>query len=307
MAPSTDADPLAYIAHAEQRSLKASLWVSVGLTAATLAVGVIASSQLLILEGAFGTIGLLATWMALHASRAADRAPSSRFPYGLDSLTPLVVAIQGVAMGVTLIYAAVSAVSDILHGGHPVNAGVVAVVAGSTGVVALIFARWLGSLKVESDLIEAERAGWHAGGVRAVVAASGALLAMLAAATKFDGILPYVDSILVLLACGLVAGMPVRLIRHGVNELLEGAPDQATVTSLKAAVATVTASLDLPEPRFRATKLGLKVYLDVQYVVNSPNVTIAFEDQVRRAMADAVSHLPLDVWATVQLTVARDA
>ncbi len=307
MTAAPDVDPLAYIARAEQRSLKVSLWVSIGLTVLTLLVGVIASSQLLILEGAFGTIGLLATWMALHASRAADKAPTSRFPYGLDSLTPLVVAIQGVAMGVTLVYAAVSAITDILHGGHPVNAGVVAVVAGFAGVVGLLFARWLANLKVESDLIEAERAGWHAGGIRAVVAASGALLAMVAAAVRFDAILPYVDSTLVLLACALVAGMPLRLIRHGVNELLEGAPDVATVQSLKAAVDSVTNALALPEPRFRATKLGLKVYLDVQYTVDSPNVTIAFEDQVRRAMTDAVSHLPLDVWATVQLTVAEDA
>ena len=74
------------------------------------------------------------------------------------------------------------------------------------------------------------------------------------------------------------------------------------MATLESAVATVTEALDLPQPHVRATKLGLKIYLDVTYVVPSPDLTIGFEDTVRRAMADAVAHLPYDVWASVQLT-----
>jgi predicted Co/Zn/Cd cation transporter (cation efflux family) len=285
--------------------LRASLWVSIGLTAITLIVGVLTSSQLLIFEGAFGSIGLASTWFALQASRAADRKPTARFPYGLDALTPLVVAVQGFAVGATLVYAAVSAVTDILDGGHPVNAGAVAAVAGLAGVVGLIFAWWLRRNNPGSDLIEAERAQWKGGAIRALVAASGAALAILAAALSFDALLNYVDSILVLLAVAIVAPMPLKLIRHGVNELLEGAPDRATTAALKEAVESVTTALGLSAPRARATKMGLKVYLDVVYTVESPDTTIGFEDQVRKAMADAVAHLPLDVWVTVELTTAR--
>lgn len=48
------------------------------------------------------------------------------------------------------------------------------------------------------------------------------------------------------------------------------------------------------------------VILDVRYPVDSPEVTVGFEDEVRRAMADAVSHLPLDVWASVELTARAE-
>ena len=292
---------LQQIAKAEERGLRTSIWVSVGLTAVTLVVGLVASSQLLILEAAFGTIGLAATGLALGASRAAERGPSSRYPFGLDSLTPLVVAIQGVALAATLVYAAVTAIMDILDGGHPVNVGVVAVMAGLAGVASIIFAVWLRRMNPGSDLIASEAHQWHAGGVRALVAAVGAALGAVAVAAG-AGFTDYIDSALVLLACALVVPTPIKLVRHGVNELIEGIPDRATMASLEAAIATVTASLDLPTPQVRATKLGLKVYLDVRYVVSSPDVTIGFEDRVRRAMADAVAHLPLDVWATVQLT-----
>ena len=138
-----------------------------------------------------------------------------------------------------------------------------------------------------------------------IVAAVGAALGAIAV-SRGAPFTNYVDSALVLLACALVVPVPVKLVRHGVNELLEGLPDRSTMAALEEAVATVTASLDLPQPQVRATKLGLKVYLDVRYVVASPDLTIGFEDQVRRAMADAVAHLPLDVWATVQLTLGGD-
>ena len=296
---------LELIAKGEERGLRGSMWVSIALTAVTAAVGLAVSSQLLILEAAFGTIGLLATWMALAASRAAERGPTRRYPFGLDSLTPLVVAIQGVALGATLVYAAVTAVADILDGGHPVNAGVVAVMAGLAGLVGVGFAAWLRRIKPGSDLISSEAHQWQAGGVRALVAAVGAALGAIAV-SRGAPFTNYVDSALVLLACALVVPVPVKLVRHGVNELLEGLPDRSTMAALEEAVATVTASLDLPQPQVRATKLGLKVYLDVRYVVASPDLTIGFEDQVRRAMADAVAHLPLDVWATVQLTLGGD-
>lgn len=292
---------LQQIATAEERSLRASLVISVATAVVTLAIGLVASSQLLILEAAFGIIGLLATWLALAASRAAERGPTQRYPFGLDSLTPLVVAIQGVALAATLVYAAVTAVMDLLAGGHPVNVGVVAIVAGLAGIVSLVFAAWLRRMNPGSDLIASEAHQWHAGGIRALVAAAGAGVGAVAVAQGAE-FTDYIDSALVLVACALVAPTPVKLVRHGINELLEGVPDRETTEALAAAVAHVTEALDLPQPSIRATKLGLKVYLDVRYVVGSPEITIGFEDRVRRQMADAVSHLPLDVWATVQLT-----
>jgi predicted Co/Zn/Cd cation transporter (cation efflux family) len=296
-------DRLQQIANAEVRSLRASIAVTIGLTAVTLVVGLVTASQLLILEAAFGVIGLLSTWMALAASRAADRGPTRRFPYGLDSLTPLVVAVQGVALGATLVYAAITAVLDILAGGHPVNTGVVAVIAALAGVASIGFAAWLRRLDPGSDLIAAEAHQWQAGGIRALVAAVGAGAGAVAIAAG-AGFTDYIDSALVLVACALVVPVPVKLVRHGLNELLEGVPDDATCIALDEAVTTVTESFPLPTPHVRATKLGLKVYLDVRYEMQSPDVTIGFEDEVRRAMADAVSHLPLDVWSTVQLTFA---
>lgn len=302
----TEASPLIAISRAEERSLRASLVISAVVSAVTLALGLVAGSQVLMLEAAFGLIGLAATWLALQASRAADRRPTSRYPYGLDSLIPLVVALQGIAMGATLIYAVASAVVVILDGGHVVNAGVVAAVAGAGGITSLVFARWLGRLDPGSDLIAAERAQWHAGGLRSLIAAGGALIAVWLTASGGDAAARYVDPVLVLVAAAIVARMPVRLVRHGINELLEGAPDAETMGVLRGAVDSVTASMGLPRPRVRATKLGLKVYLDVRYPVDSPEVTVGFEDEVRRAMADAVSHLPLDVWASVELTARAE-
>ncbi|BDZ61920.1 hypothetical protein Lsed01_00560 [Demequina sediminis] len=44
-------------------------------------------------------------------------------------------------------------------------------VASAGGIASLLFARWLGRLDPGSDLIAAERAQWHAGGLRSLIAA----------------------------------------------------------------------------------------------------------------------------------------
>ena len=52
----------------------------------------------------------------------------------------------------------------------------------------------------------------------------------------------------------------------------------------------------------RSTKHGAKLYVDVVYLVDGDTVTIAREDEVRRATIAALHSLPFDVWANVELT-----
>lgn len=293
------------IVAAEKRVLTASMVFGGALSAAILVVGLIGGMRILVFDGAFGVFDIAMSWLALHASRLAGRGPTNGFPFGRDAMAPLIVLAQGIAMAGMLVYAAADAVILILHGGQRVDAVVVAVVAFVSGVSSFGFATWAQRQNPGSDLLDAEAVAWRASGIRGLVAASGAVLAAIAAAASADWALYVIDPVLVLVACALVVPMPIRLVRHGLNELLEGTPDADTTTQLRAVVADVTSRFGLPEPEFRATKLGLKAYVDVVYLTAEAGVTLEFEDDVRRAIAEGFDELPLDVWATVQLT--RDA
>lgn len=295
-------DPVAAIAAAERRGLQASIRIALALSAVAVVLGIVWGARILVFEGVFGTIGLVMSWLALRASRTADQGPTERYPFGRDALTPLMVLMQGLAMLATLIYAASDAVIVILDGGQRVAAVVVFVYSAVAAATSLVFARWLRSVNAGSDLISAESIQWRGGGVRSLVAAIGAVVALGLAAASVDAALDYVDPVLVLVSCVLVAPLPIRMLRHGLNELLEGRPDASTMLDLERVLADVTARFELPEPVVRSTKLGAKLYVEVVYVMDRSTVTIAQEDEVRRAGVAALRTLPFDVWATIELT-----
>jgi predicted Co/Zn/Cd cation transporter (cation efflux family) len=300
--PDLAGDPLAAMVAAEARGLRVSIWIALVLSVAALVLGIVASTRVLVFEGAYGVIGIAMSWLALRASRTADTPPSARYPFGRNALTPLIVVVQGLAVAATIVFAAADAVIVILDGGQRVEAAVVVVYSTISAVASIAFAVWLRRNSGGSDLIAAEAIQWKAGAVRGFVAAAGALVALLLAALSFEAALDYVDPVLVLISCALISPLPVRMLRHGLNELLEGSPDGHTLLAIERAVDGVTARFDLPGPTMRSTKLGAKLYVDVVYLVDGDTVTIAREDEVRRATIAALHSLPYDVWANVELT-----
>lgn len=111
---------------------------------------------------------------------------------------------------------------------------------------------------------------------------------------------------LVIVACAVLAFVPVRLIRFGLNELLEGAPAPELTARIEAVIETVRAGFELPQPILRVGKVGQKVYVEVDLVVPAGVWTLAQEDDVRRAVIGALEPLELDVWAYVALTSDTD-
>ena len=61
----------------------------------------------------------------------------------------------------------------------------------------------------------------------------------------------------------------------------------------------------LDEPIVRLHKLGRKLYVEVDFVVEPGEWDVSEEDAVRRAVAEGLVPLGLDVWAYVELTTDR--
>jgi predicted Co/Zn/Cd cation transporter (cation efflux family) len=290
------------MALAEERGLKASMALAVVLSVAAIALGVWSGSRVLVLIAAVEVVGITMSALALRASRAADAGLTERYPYGRDGLTPLVVAVQGLAMAATIVFAAADAVIVILEGGGRVGAAMVAAYALVAAVASVVFAAWLRRGAAGSDLIAAEAARWSAAGLRRFVIAVGAGLAVGLALAGIEWPLDYIDPVLVLVACALMAPAPVRMLRRGLTEMLEGVPDGHTLLAIERAIDGVTGRFDLPGAEVRSTKLGAKLYVDVVYVLDHDTATIGQEDAVRRAVIAALAPLPFEVWAHVEFT-----
>lgn len=276
--------------------------VSVALAVAALAWGLSAASQVILLDGVYTLLGLVLSWLALRASRLAAVGPTQRFPFGRESLVPVVVGVQGLALLGTLVYAAVEAVRVILGGGSEVAAVGLATYGAVSGLVCLAAYGYLRRRGPPSDLIRTEAAVWLAGAVTSLLIAVGGVVALLLGTTAWDGAKVYADSVLVLLSCLLLARLPVRMLRQAAAELLESAPEADVQRRVREVVERVRAAEGLPEPVVRTSKVGQKLYVEVAFVVPPGHWNVAGEDRVRRALREGLADLPYEPWSVVEVT-----
>jgi predicted Co/Zn/Cd cation transporter (cation efflux family) len=286
----------------EPVALRLSLIVSLLIGAVGVAWGLIADSRVVLFDGIFAIFGTALTGLSLLASRAAGLDPDHRYPFGRKAWIPVAVVVQGAALAGTIAYAAIDAISVILSGGSttaPVSVvgyGVVSLVA------ALAVALALPRLAPGSDLVAAEAAQWRAGTLLSAIIAIGAGVAAGASRLGWEQLAPYADPVLVLIAVAVLAPVPLRLLRAGGLELLEAAPPPEIAGRIETEALRVAAENGLGKPIIRATKLGQRLYVEVDFIVEPGKYDISDEDRVRRSMIAGLTPLGFDLWANVELT-----
>jgi predicted Co/Zn/Cd cation transporter (cation efflux family) len=290
------------VAHDERRALRVSVVATLAIAALAVVWGLVSGARIVLLDGAYALIGVVLTGASLRASAAADAGPSARYPFGRESFTPLVIALQGAALIGTLAFAAADAVVLLRTSGSSGTPVAVLAYGALTAVAAGAVALWLPRRVRGSELVVVEGAQWRASAVLSAVMAVGAGLALALTVPFGDAFTPYVDPVLVLVACAVLVPVPLRMLRDAGRELTEAAAPEPVLAAVRAAVAGVRARHPLPEPDVRATKLGRKLYVEVDYVVAPGAWDVSDEDDVRRQVLAALRPLPYDVWANVELT-----
>lgn len=263
--------------------------------------GLVSGSQVILLDGVYGVIGIATSWLLLKASSLAGEGPTRAYPFGREAATPMAIGVQGVVQLATLLYAAVEAVSVILRGGSVVAAGPAilysVIVTVSCGVVWL----WLRGLPGHSELVASEAIGWRLAAIRGVAMLGGFTLLLLVTGTSLEGIAPYIDPAMVLVTCLLLLAPPLSLVRHAIRELLEANPSQATTGEVLGVIARVGDAYGMDEPEVRLAKIGGKLYVEIEGRAD-PDVTIATEHAIRTDLErELEAALPHGVWLTLEL------
>ncbi|MBL8778643.1 MAG: cation diffusion facilitator family transporter [Acidimicrobiales bacterium] len=284
----------------ERRALRVSLVAAAGLGVAGVLWGIATGSQLILLDGAYAFIGVAVSWLLLAVSRAVGRGPNHVYPYGRQALTPLVVGVQGFVLLGTVAYAAVDAVNSILAGGEEVAAGWALAYGVLTLAASLVVWRLLLRMAPDSDLVGAEATAWRVSAVLAggMVIGFGAMLALEGGA-RSDWV-PYLDPALVLVAAVVLVPAPLGMVRTTFVELVEASPPADVQAPVRAAVAAIEAEYGVTVPDLRMTKVGPKLYVEVDGVA-PPTLTIADEHAMRLDLERRLDALPFDVWLNFEL------
>jgi predicted Co/Zn/Cd cation transporter (cation efflux family) len=284
----------------ESLALRRSILVTALLGSMGIVWGITTGSQMILLDGVYAVIGIIISWLLLRASAMAAAGPTTRFPYGRQAVTPLVIGVQGFVLLATLLYALVEAVFTIRDGGSDVTPGPAMTYAVITTIGSLAFWWWLRAKNRGSDLLVAETTGWRVAAFRGVGMTVGFAVLWVLTDSSWDRAAPYVDPAMVIITCAVFLGSPVRMVRTTVVELLEGAPPDDVQEPVLRIIRDVFREFDIDEPIVRMTKVGQKLYVEIDAEVR-PDATVADEHRVRTTVRDRLTTLPFDVWLNFEL------
>lgn len=286
----------------ERRALVLSLIATAVLGTGAVLWGILSGASVILFDGIYMLAGIVLVGVSLLAARAASTAPTPEFPFGRHGATPLAVGLQGAALLATLVYGAADAVSVILNGGSGAAAGSVVaygvVSAVASGLVIVVLHR---PARV-SQLARAELVSWRAGALLSLMVAVGGLVAVVLDRRGSAAAASYVDPILVLIASASIAPMAIALLRQGIRELMEAAPAGELNEVIAAAAADAAVEYGLSKPIVRATRLGRRLYVEVDFLVRQGDWRVEDEDRVRRFIVDRLDSTDHEVWANVELS-----
>jgi predicted Co/Zn/Cd cation transporter (cation efflux family) len=285
----------------EVRALRRSIFVTAVLGSIGIVWGIVSGSQMILLDGVYAFIGIAVSWLLLRASAMAAQGPTTRFPYGREAVTPLVIGIQGFILLATLLYALVEAAFTIREGGSVVSPGPALVYAIVVTVASLVFWQWIRELSRTSDLLRAETTGWRVAAFRGVGMSAGFVVLWLLTDSSWERAAPYVDPVMVIVTCAVFLPPPIAMVRSTVVELLEGAPPAAVQEPVLAIVRDVFREFEIEEPVVRMTKVGQKLYVEIDAEVR-PDATVADEHRVRAEVRRRLEVTPFEVWLNFELT-----
>ena len=285
----------------ERSALSLSIASGLLLAALGIVIGITTGSQIVLFDGFYTFLGVGLSWMARRVSSLVASGPNTRYPFGREALTPLIIGLEGVALLATCIYAAFNSVLSIAHGGIRTPSGWG--VAYALVAMAIPGAIWwyLRRVARHSELVAAEATQWMAGGFLGSGMLVGFLFAHVIVTTSWAEVAHYVDPGLVIIASLLFLIPPIRMIRSTFFELVEGSPDMDLQGPARQAVDEVAAQFSLGKQHLRMTKIGRKFYVEIEFEVE-PEWNVGQSDDVRRALARRLEQLPHDLWLTVEFT-----
>ena len=288
----------------ERRALGLSMASGFVLAAVGVAIGIATGSQIILFDGFYTFLGIGLSWMALRVSYLVASGPTTRYPFGREALTPLIIGVEGVALFATCAYATFNAVLTIMHGGSRLPSGWGVGYAAIALVLPTGLWWWMRHPARHSELVRAEATQWLSGGVLGLGMLVAFVVARFMVSTKWQAGVRYVDPALVIAACLLFIGPPLRMIRTTFIELVEGSPDIDLQGPAREAVDDVVAQFALGDQHLRMTKIGRKFYVEIEFLVD-PAWSVRQSDQVRKAIAEKLEQLPHDLWLTVEFTADR--
>ena len=293
-------------ATAEQRLLKLSIAVTIGVALVGVVFGLLSGSMSIVFDGVFSAIDAAMSGLALFVSRLVTRVTENRrFQFGYWHIEPMVLAFNGGTLMLLCFYAFLNASGSFLDGGRRLDFDWAMAYAAAVGVVAfgMFFYARHRNRRIGSDFVRLDVQSWLMS-----AAITSALLLAFAVAwaledTRYAHLTPYADPLILAVLSLILVFVPIRTVRKALQEILLITPPDLDAR-VREVMDGVIARHGYKTYTSYVAKVGRAQFIEIHVAVppESPIDSVGEADALRREIAEAIGGEGPHRWLTIDFT-----
>ncbi len=287
----------------EQLALQLSTWGSLVMAVLGITFGLLTPSEAIMLDGFFNAISFLMAGLSLWVSQQLRQPDSEDFQFGFASFEPLVNLSKGLLISFLSLFALVSAIGALLHGGRTQNPGMAIHYAALAASGCLLIATIQIAIARESGspMVQVDAKNWFVNGAISLSVGIAFGVVAFIQNTSWSWLVPYADSTIVTALVLLTLPIPFKIVIESLKQLLLGAPSWDTRKHIKALFKASIAGLPCANYWLRMTRVGRQLYLHTYWLL-PPDFELTSVDQldlIRERIATVIkrdyNYLALDI------------
>lgn len=293
-------------AAAEQRLLKLSIAVTIGVASVGVVFGLLSGSMSIVFDGVFSAIDAAMSGLALFVSRLVSRvAENRRFQFGYWHIEPMVLAFNGGTLMLLCFYAFLNSIDSLLAGGRQLNFDWAMAYAAAVGLVAfgMFFYARHRNRQIGSDFVRLDVQSW----LMSAAITSALLLAFAVAwgleGTRYAHLTPYADPLILAVLSLILVFVPIHTVRRALTEILLITPPELDAR-VRQVLDEVVARYGFKTYTSYVAKVGRAQFIEIHVAVppESPIDSVGEADAIRREIAEAIGGEGPHRWITIDFT-----
>lgn len=293
----------------EDRLLQVSIFCSLFLSVLGISAGFLLSSSFVLFDGFYALLSVVLSVLSLRGGRFIVVKDEVQFPFGKESLEPILVFFQYFVVFLLLIYAFVNAIDEVRKGGNSIELGWVIAYLGLSALISIAVYKHLKKVnrKARSVLATAEVEQWRLTVVMGIGAFLGYGIAGIATLFSMDAVARYVDPVMLIGIVLFLIRYPVTEMVIAMREMLNMSTSENLMLRIQESVASIVGNYGVIDTYLRISKTGSIVFIEIDIIVPKQYQfdSILAQDEIREEIDEALSWLPQNKWLTIAFTANR--
>ncbi|MFC1763329.1 cation diffusion facilitator family transporter [Planctomycetota bacterium] len=253
----------------EKDALHTSGWTCLIMFGVGIVFAAVTRSEAILLDGIFNGISAVTVYVSARLAGVIHSPGDKTFQFGYAHFEPLVNTVRGLLILTVSAFAFLSAVGSILNGGTGLNPGLAilySVVVGLGCAAMAIFQRRRAK-QTQSPMVLLDAQNWIINAAITATVGAAFLIAFFLQKTSFKGVVPYVDSILVIALTLVTCPMPIRTVLENLRQVFQMAPEQSIQDVVHQRIIQSLGEVGTEDSRIRMGRIGRFLYVVVGLVV----------------------------------------